>query len=146
MPRNVPTSAAATFSPICSIGPAMEAMVTNNCVCVFARNSPFLAFYIAAAQQLMRAAAGKLDPLMVGTRFLTELDRVVPLPKLETIALVAPAVLRDIAAGGGAHLDAYRARFGPTVHAANLCLSFRGSVLEDADYDRAIDALPAAFA
>ena len=27
IPRNVPTSAAATFSPICSIGPAMDAMV-----------------------------------------------------------------------------------------------------------------------
>ncbi len=118
----------------------------NNCACVFTQREPFLPFYIAAAQQLMRAAAGKLDPLMVGTRFLTELDRVVPLPKLETIALVAPPVLRDIAAGGGPHLAAYRARFGPVVHAANLCLSFRGNVLEDADYERAIDALPAAFA
>lgn len=114
----------------------------NNCACVFSRGGAFLPFYIDACQQLMRAAAGKLDSLMVGTRFLTQLDRAVPLPQLASVALFGPPVLADVAAGGGPHLDAYRARFGGPVHAANLCLSFRGA-LGDAVYERAVDALAA---
>jgi hypothetical protein len=113
----------------------------NNCTLVFSRGTSFLPFWIDTAMASMRAAAGKLDSLMIGTRFLTALDRAESLPQLQTVGLFSPTILADLAAGGGARLDAYRALAGPLA-AANLCLSFRASV-GDAVYERAVDALAA---
>ena len=122
----------------------------NNCACAFTAGTPFLPFYIAACQQLVRDAVGALDPLIAGTRFLTELDRALPLPQLDGVGLFGPAVVRDLAAGGGPYLEALRRASGP-LHAVNLCASFRGKrfrapepfVLDDDVYARAVDALEA---
>ena len=88
-------------------------------------------FYIDACQRLVRDTAGVISPLLVGTSFLTALDRFLPAPKLRDIALVSPHVLHDLARGGGPYLDAFQARFGSPIHAANLCASLRGKTLRE---------------
>lgn len=123
----------------------------NNCACSFTAAATFLPFYIDACQQLVRDTAGALSPLLVGTTFLSALDRVLPLPKLRDVALVSPHMLLELAAGGGPCLEAYRERFASPIRAANLCASFRGLalrdaagrpvVLDDACFDRALGAL-----
>jgi len=98
----------------------------NNCVCVFERGTAFLEPYIEACEQRVRAATGKLDPLLVGTLYLTELDRIAALPQLVNVGMLSPHVVHDVAAGGGPFLETLVAHLVAPLAAANLCASLRG--------------------
>lgn len=123
----------------------------NNCVCAFERGASFLPFYIDACQRLVDDTAGALSPLLVGTQFLTALDRALPLPKLENVALLGPQLLRELAAGGGPMWEAFTHELHAPIDAANLCASFRGRtlsapgggsfVVDDALFEAAIASL-----
>jgi len=126
----------------------------NNCACVFAAGNGFLDFYIDACLQLVRETKAPVSPLLIGTRFLTFLDRILTLPRLATVGLLGPYLVRDIGAGGGAFLDNYKRHFATPVYAANLCASFHNRsfplpsggafTVDDAAYAAAIEALLAA--
>jgi len=95
----------------------------NNSVSLYRRANPFLGFYINACQSIVTNAHGPLEPLVVGTSFLTGLRRLVPFPLLATVGLFNEPVLDDLATGRSAFLRLLAgARPGP-FYAANLCRS-----------------------
>jgi hypothetical protein len=98
----------------------------NNSVMVFARRNPFLEFYIEACQTAVRAAGGEVASHLVGTDLLTDLDRVVPLVKLDSVGMISPALARDLAADSDRAPRFYAEGLAQPVRAANLCLSFAG--------------------
>ncbi|MGE5203613.1 MAG: hypothetical protein ACM3O6_16265 [Acidobacteriota bacterium] len=127
----------------------------NNCVCAFERGNGFLEFYIAACEQLVRDTPAPASPLVVGTQFLTHLDRVLRLPRIGNVGLFGAYLVRDVARGGGFFLNAFRQYFRAPIYAANLCASFRNKTLplpndqppfhlDDAVFERTLDALAAA--
>lgn len=124
----------------------------NNAACVFSAGASFLPFYIDAAQQLVADASGQLPNTLVGTQFLTGLDRVVRLPAIERVGLVSPYALRELAtAGDGPCVRALHAASSTPLAAVNLCNAFRGTtvrqpdgvswVQDDAVYEAAIEHL-----
>jgi hypothetical protein len=120
----------------------------NNCVCSFTAASTLLPFYRDACMQIIDATSGAIDPIALGTKFLTKLDQVVRLPIYEAIALTSPWALRELAETG-AFPDATRARHRVSIAAVNLCASFRGQtirgtpsfIVDDALYEAAIARL-----
>jgi len=127
----------------------------NNCVCAFERGNSFLRFYIDACQQLIRDWPTPASPLIVGTQFLTYLDRILRLPRIGNIGLFGPYLVRDVSRGGGPFVDAFRQHFRSPIYAVNLCASSRNKsiplaqgqppfLLDDIVFDRALDALAAA--
>ena len=67
-------------------------------------------------------------------------------PLIDNVGLFSPPVTNDIAAGGGAMVDAYMKAFGRPLRAGNLCASFHnkkfnGVFMTESVYDRAIDNL-----
>ena len=83
----------------------------NNAVAVFHRHCSFLAFYIDKCQAIVRNKTGKFNGLEVGTTFLTQLSRIMPVPIIDGIGLFSPLVNRDDAESGGAalplHINAF---------------------------------------
>ncbi len=130
------------------IEPGIAADRVNNCVCSFTAASPLLAFYRDSCMQIIDATSGALDALALGTRFLTGLDRLVPLPKYEAIGLTSPFVLRELAETGRLP-EVLRARHREPIAALNLCASFRGQtirgtpsiIVDDALYEAAMAKL-----
>jgi len=118
----------------------------NNCVCSFTAASTLLPFYRDACMQIIDATSGALDPLALGTRLLTGLDRMVPVPTYEAIGLASPFVLRELAETGRLP-EALRTRHREELAAVNLCASFRGTTIrgtftiDDALYEAAIARL-----
>ncbi len=122
----------------------------NNAMCMFSRGNRFLDFYIDACESIVRAQK-ELNPLAVGTAFLTGLARVMPIPLIESVATLGPAVLQPLARGDDRVLHEYRRVYGGPIRAANLCGSVcdkpcQGTVLRETDYERAIDRLLAGAA
>jgi hypothetical protein len=117
----------------------------NNAVCLFSRGNRILDFYIDACESIVRWQR-ELNPLAVGTNFLTGLSRVMPIPLIDSVATLAPAVLQPLACGKDGALREYRRMFAALIRAANLCGSLcdkpcQNTVLRESDYDRAIDRL-----
>lgn len=123
----------------------------NNAVCAFTAASTLLPFYRTACLQIVDDTSGALDPLALGTRWLTMLDRIVRLPRLDAIALASPFVLRELAeTTSGPLLETLRRHHGELA-AINLCASFRGKTarapgvlvfdVDDALYTAVVDRL-----
>ncbi len=93
----------------------------HNAWLMFRKDNPFLAFYQFVAQRMVRAHDGPMVPQFVGPKLLTALHNVVRFPVAETVNMVAPPVLRDIARGGGPARDAWLARCSALPAAVNLC-------------------------
>lgn len=110
----------------------------NNSVAVFIRGNSFLDFYIHACQLLIKNKRGGISNLEVGTFFLTELNRTLPLPLLKNVGLFSPVVMRDIAAGGGIYARTYIKEFGSPVRAANLCASYSGKAYDGVMMDNRV--------
>jgi len=112
----------------------------HNAVCAFARDNPFLAFYIHACQRVVRRHQGNMVPQLVGPKLLSALDSWLALPALPEVALFSPLVNRDVLAGGGPALSLHRQHAGSAIGAANLSAStadrdWEGIRLTAADYD-----------
>lgn len=123
-------------------------MRVNNMVAVFARANPLLDFYIHACLTIVREATGRVGRLDIGTKFLTLLQRAVPLPQLTEVALLSPLLLDELRAGRDPLLQIYMEKLAVPVYAANLCSSFRGQrvdgvALDDGLYAAAVERLVA---
>lgn len=118
----------------------------NNMVMVHARGNPFLDFYIHACERVARCSAVPLGKLDLGTKMLSMFHLGMPLPLLGSVALLSPLSLADVADGGGEISRIYMTRLATPVHAANLCASLSGQVIEgvtvnEALFDAAVDRL-----
>jgi hypothetical protein len=101
----------------------------NNAVTVICRGHPMLEFWIFAAEEILRTRApGEIGPLIVGTRFLTDLATTMPLRILRNVGLFSPPVVRDVARGGGEIARKWATRFGTEIGAVNLCASLQDRV------------------
>jgi hypothetical protein len=98
----------------------------NNAVCVFDRGNAFLDFYIAACSKIVANQSPPVDPLAVGTKFLTELHKLVPFALIAGVATLSPVLMESLSRGDPEPLRGYRKAFNQPIAAANLCGSFRG--------------------
>jgi hypothetical protein len=118
----------------------------NNSICVFERGNRVLDFLIHAAQALVRNSASKVRPVQVSTEFLSGLNAAMGLPLLRHVGMLSPYVIGALVAEDAALLQAYMAKVGEPLFAANLCASFRdpanhGSTLEEHYFERATEKL-----
>ena len=111
----------------------------NNAVCTFARGNSFLDFYIDAAQRIVRQAL-KLDPLSIGTTFLTGLHALMPIPQIQSVGTFNPILMDYLAQGRLEPLSEYRTKFANPIAAANLCGSFSGKTVQGVLMSEAIYA------
>lgn len=110
----------------------------NNAVLLVQRGHPMLDFWIFATAEILRnRTPQQINSLTVGTTFLTNLGRALPLRVLRNVGLFTPPLIRDLAAGGGAILDHWAARCAEPIGAANLCASMQGREFSDARVDAA---------
>lgn len=118
----------------------------NNAVAVFDQDNDFLDFYVHACQEIVRHAT-HLNTTTVGTRFLTPLHQLVPLPLINQVGMFSPVVLHWLARGQVATtLRLYQQTSGFAIHAANVCSSFRntlcdGVAMTDLYYGQVIESL-----
>lgn len=119
----------------------------NNSVSVFTSTTGMLGTYVYMAEQKMAYIhAEAIGPTTIGTQLLTKLAEVMPIRVLECIGLFSPAVIRDIARGGGNALTSWKMAFGNVVGAANLCSSKVGAaasaeVVTRGEVEKAINSL-----
>ena len=139
------------LAPSAQPGRLVGTLRINNAVSVFAADQRFLDFYIDACERIVRGAQEQLSTLSVGTRFLTELHKLVPFPLIEQVGLFSPVLMRILADGQISEaLTLYQQTTGAPIHAANLCASFRNTLADGVDmtdelYGRVIDHLLAAM-
>jgi len=113
----------------------------HNAFLMFRRGNPFLDFYRHAAERIVRAHRGPMVPQLVGPKLLTALHNLIDCPVLEQAAMLSPAVAHDVLGGGGAALDAFRARSAAAPAAVNLCASLVGREIDEAQILALIDRL-----
>lgn len=93
----------------------------HNAVMAFARHDPVLPFYRHAAERILRRYQGSMVPQLIGPKFLTLLHNAIGFEVMETAAMLSPAVVRDLLAGGGAALARFLEESTATPLAVNLC-------------------------
>jgi hypothetical protein len=104
----------------------------NNSVSVFTRGNRQLDFFIDAC---LRIGQGKerLHKLDVGTRFLTGLAALMPMPVLPHAGTLSPLLVNDIAGGEDRFVPEYARRLPQRLAAANLCGSLVGLPMDGAE-------------
>lgn len=103
----------------------------NNAVMLFDRGNPFLEFFIHATKERVRQNVGSLSDWVGGPEFLTPLNRIMPLPRIEGVGLFSPLVMHGIANDDARWVERYAVDFGCRVQAANLCGSAAGKQIDD---------------
>ena len=98
----------------------------HNAVCLFERGDSFLNFYIYACERIVTASRGLVPNQIVGTKFLTALHNIVAFPLINSVGMLSPVVLRDVALGGGAAIDCLIQELPDPLAAVNLCMSLVG--------------------
>ena len=102
----------------------------HNAVCLFERGDAFLNFYVYACERIVTASQGLVPNQIVGTKFLTALHNIVAFPLINSVGMLSPVVLRDIASGGGEAIDCLIAELPDPLAAVNLCMSLVGGTGE----------------
>ena len=124
-----------------------------NAVTVLTANNSFLEFYIYACKTIVAAPqhwisrfggstkinaklerfkaglskpSARLPSDIVGTEFLTRLNKAVSFPLLENIGLFSPILMNEIASGRHRYIKKYMRLFGHPIYGANLCGSSAG--------------------
>lgn len=120
----------------------------NNAAMVFDRGNAFLDFYVHATQARVRSRASGLSDWIGGPEFLTPLDAILPLPRVDGVGLFSPLVMHGIANDEAKWVQRYAQDFGRRVSAANLCGSAYGKIVDDVPltddlYHAVIDRLAA---
>ncbi|HEY8244705.1 MAG TPA: hypothetical protein VII68_14665 [Casimicrobiaceae bacterium] len=119
----------------------------NNAVCAFDRGNPFLDYAIFAHEALVRDRPERVYRFGTSTAMLTRLHMASPLPLLDDVAVLTPAMLHELAAtGDGPALRELVRRHGTPMHAANLGWSLagvphNGIVATPAHYEAAVERL-----
>lgn len=96
----------------------------NNSVSVFHQGNVFLDFYIDACLKLVRTRE-KIPHVLVGTTFLTALQKIYPFGQITNVGIISPALTYDLLTGSTAFLKKYRKWHGAPVYAVNLCGSMQ---------------------
>ena len=106
-------------------GMPKASFLVNNSVTVMTAGSPMLPFMIHAALQIMcNTPAEKVDHIIVGTRFLTQLSQLMPIELLMQVGMVTPALGDELSRDGGDELARlFAAQSRQPIAAANLCAS-----------------------
>lgn len=110
----------------------------HNAFLQFGAGNPFLGFYRHAAERIVLAHTGDMVPQLVGPKLLTALDNLIGCPVVEEAAMLSPAVIDDVLAGGGAALTLFQARSSRPPAAVNVCGSLVG---RDVAEQRVIDVI-----
>ncbi len=119
----------------------------NNALMAMRRGTPLLDFYIRACERIVaETPADKLQHNDVGTVFLSRLGQAMPLALVPGMELFSPALVADIAAGGGEVVATFARGMPRAVACANLCRSLVGKpiwgvTLDERDLDRAVERL-----
>lgn len=113
----------------------------HNAFLLFRADNPFLDFYRYAAESVVRAHRGPMVPQLVGPKLLTALHNLVRCPVAERFAMLSPMVARDLIAGGGPALHAFRAGSEVEPGAFNLCGSLVGREIAESEIAAVIDLL-----
>lgn len=118
----------------------------NNAVTVFTGNSEFLDFYIYACKENVRTWQGQNIPAEINIRFLTAVFPHLRFPLLNNVGLFSPFIMNSLVTGDDRLPSLYMQKFGSTLCAANLCLSFRnkaynGIYMPDSTYEQVIKLL-----
>lgn len=119
----------------------------NNAVSVYVEDNHFLEYYRYACRQLARNESAVLERISFGTRFLTVQHRILGLKLLDSVGMLTPLMVHDIARGGSEILhQAYGTYLSTPMYAGNFCCSFRGKdcgglMMQDAVYDAALARL-----
>ena len=114
----------------------------HNALLMFARGNAFLDFYADTAERLLRRNQGRVPPQFIGPKLLAALHNIAQFPVIESAAMLSPAVMRDLLAGGGDALALFRRQSVEPPAAANLCASLvRREGFSAADMQQLIDRL-----
>ena len=117
----------------------------NNSVSVFHQQAPLLDFYIEACLKIVETS-DKITPVLVGTAFLTELNKIYPLSLLRNVGIISPALVCDILSCQNDFIDKYQEWHGSPVYAANLCGSmdnktFNGVKINENAMEKVVEKL-----
>lgn len=119
----------------------------NNALMAMRRGTPLLDFYIRACERIVaETPADRLQHNEVGTVLLSKLAQVVPLSLVPGVELFSPALVADIAEGGGELATSFACGMPRPVACANLCRSLVGRpvwgvTLDEGVMDRAVERL-----
>jgi hypothetical protein len=113
----------------------------HNAFLLFRPGNPFLDFYRHAAERIVLTHQGPMAPQLVGPKLLTALHNLVRCPVGEQFGMLSPAVARDVLAGGGQALEAFRAHSTVAPAAVNLCGSLVGREIAESEIVEVIDHL-----
>jgi hypothetical protein len=119
----------------------------NQAVVVADRGNRLLDYLVWAHETLVRDHPEKVRPFGTATALLAAIHSATPLPLVDCIAMLNPAMLREIAAGdAGPVTREYVRSHGYPTHAVNLTLSmlgarFDGATVLESDYDATVDVL-----
>ena len=90
---------------------------------MFRKNNTFLDFYTDTAERLLTLNTGNVPAQFIGPKLLTAIHNVAQCYVLETAGMLSPAVIKDIARGGGEALTLFKNNSKQKIAAANLCSS-----------------------
>ena len=114
----------------------------HNAFMLFRQGDPVLAFYLFAAQRMLRRHDGPMVPQLIGPKFLTMLHNVIDFPVLEMAAMLSPAVIDDLLGGKSAALQRFKQASEVPPAAVNLSGSMVATGrLTDADMVAVIELL-----
>lgn len=112
----------------------------NNSVTGFRRGNAQLDFLIDACERIARHSQA-LHKLDLGTRLLSRLNELVPLPLLDHVGMFSPLIMASIARGLESCLQAYARHLPAQLACANLCMSFQGMRIAELQVDEALSHL-----
>jgi hypothetical protein len=95
----------------------------HNAFMMFRKNNAFLDFYTETAERLLALNTGSMPPQFIGPKLLGAIHNIAQCYVLETAGMLSPAVIKDIANGGGEALNLFNNKSKCRITAANLCSS-----------------------
>jgi hypothetical protein len=134
-----------TWTSLDAQGQPQFAQRVNNSISIFTRDNRQIDFLIDACLRIGRSKT-RLDKLDAGTRLLTGLATVIPMPVLPNVGMLSPLLLRDIASGEDRFVPAYALQLRQPLAAANLCGSLvdqplQGIAADETVYDAVVSRL-----
>lgn len=108
----------------------------NNSVSIFHRDNALLEFYIDACLRLVEQAE-RTPAVLVGTSFLTDLNKIYPLQQIQNVGILSRALGYDLISRGSGFLEKYLKWQGSPVQAINLCGSMKDQVFRGVRIDHA---------
>jgi hypothetical protein len=110
-------------------GNLIPTITVNNGICAFTQaGMDHLQEYIAHCQEIVRSLGVLRDNVDVGARFLTDPARAASLSVMKTVGAISPPVMQAILESDQAVLSQYRFLQEDSIHAADLCNSFRNAI------------------